>query len=95
MTDKSSTALTGLRVYPILLALLAAALFGAIAPAGKALLGDISPLPLAGLLYLAFRRGSWACFIAVLIADSVGSVGIDVAKPGARGYRAAGMADIS
>ena len=39
-------------LYPILQALLAALLFGASAPLAKVLLGEIQPIPLAGLLYL-------------------------------------------
>ena len=39
-------------LYPILQALLAALLFGASAPIAKVLLGDVQPIPLAGLLYL-------------------------------------------
>jgi drug/metabolite transporter (DMT)-like permease len=39
--------------YPILQALLAALLFGASAPIAKVLLGDVQPIPLAGLLYLS------------------------------------------
>jgi drug/metabolite transporter (DMT)-like permease len=55
------------RVAPILWCLTAAALFGASTPAAKALLGDMGPLTLAGLLYLgaaaaalpfSFRGGS-------------------------------------
>jgi uncharacterized membrane protein len=53
-------------LFPALLALLSAALFGAATPAGKLLLRDFPPLQLAGLLYLgaalavaplALRRG--------------------------------------
>lgn len=52
---------------PVLWCLIAAALFGASTPAAKALIGELSPLTLAGLLYLgaaiavapvAFRGGS-------------------------------------
>ncbi|MGE5294219.1 MAG: DMT family transporter [Solirubrobacterales bacterium] len=52
--------------YPVMMALLAAALFGAATPAGKWLLAGLTPLQLAGLLYLgggigtalsAFREG--------------------------------------
>jgi drug/metabolite transporter (DMT)-like permease len=39
-------------LYPMLQALLAALLFGASAPIAKVLLGDVQPIPLAGLLYL-------------------------------------------
>lgn len=39
-------------LYPMLQALLAALLFGASAPIAKILLGDVQPIPLAGLLYL-------------------------------------------
>ena len=47
--------------YPVLLALLSAALFGAATPLSKALLAGFSPLHLAGLLYLgaAVRLGPW------------------------------------
>lgn len=51
---------------PALWCLLAAALFGASTPVSKALLGDLGPLSLAGLLYLGaalatapFARGDW------------------------------------
>jgi len=40
-----------------LLALLSAALFGAATPAGKVLLGDLTPFQLAGLLYLGAALG--------------------------------------
>ncbi len=40
------------QTLPILQALLAAALFGASAPLAKLLLGQVEPIPLAGLLYL-------------------------------------------
>ena len=40
------------RIYPMLQALLAAALFGASAPLSKFLLGEVEPIPLASLLYL-------------------------------------------
>ncbi len=43
---------------PILLALLSAALFGASAPAGKAVIASFSPFQLAGLLYLGAALGS-------------------------------------
>lgn len=42
----------GQRLGPLLACLLAAALFGASSPASKELLGSLSPLTLAGLLYL-------------------------------------------
>src|SRR5512142_3324813 len=42
-----------------LLALLAAALFGASAPFAKLLLGQIAPIPLAALLYLGSGLGTW------------------------------------
>lgn len=57
MPTDGDVRLTGPRAYPVLLALLAAALFGAITPASKSLLNDISPLPLAGLLYLGGMLG--------------------------------------
>jgi drug/metabolite transporter (DMT)-like permease len=44
-------------VKPFALALLSAALFGAATPASKALLADLSPLQLAGLLYLGAALG--------------------------------------
>jgi drug/metabolite transporter (DMT)-like permease len=40
------------RLYPALLALAAALLFGASAPLAKVLLGQVQPIPLAALLYL-------------------------------------------
>jgi drug/metabolite transporter (DMT)-like permease len=45
-------------VQPLVLALLAALLFGASTPASKALLADLSPLQLAGLLYLGAALGT-------------------------------------
>ena len=48
-------------LYPMLQALLAALLFGASAPIAKVLLGDVEPIPLAGLLYL----GSGISLLAV------------------------------
>lgn len=42
---------------PVVLALAAAALFGASSPAGKWLLGELSPLQLAGFLYLGAALG--------------------------------------
>jgi drug/metabolite transporter (DMT)-like permease len=44
-------------LYPILQAILAAALFGASAPFAKLLLGEISPIPLASFLYLGSGLG--------------------------------------
>jgi drug/metabolite transporter (DMT)-like permease len=44
-------------IHPISLALLSAVLFGAATPASKALLTDVSPLQLAGLLYLGAALG--------------------------------------
>ena len=49
--------------YPISLALLSAALFGAATPASKALLGDLSAFQLAGLLYLGAAAGVLAILI--------------------------------
>jgi drug/metabolite transporter (DMT)-like permease len=43
--------------YPVVCAILAAALFGATAPAGKLLLSGLSPFQLAGLLYLGAAIG--------------------------------------
>lgn len=43
---------------PYLFVLVAAALFGASFPLGKRLLGDVAPLPLAGMLYLASGVGA-------------------------------------
>jgi drug/metabolite transporter (DMT)-like permease len=43
--------------YPVVCAILAAALFGATAPAGKLLLDGLSPFQLAGLLYLGAAIG--------------------------------------
>lgn len=44
-------------VYPVLQAILAAALFGASAPFAKLLLGKIAPIPLAAFLYLGSGLG--------------------------------------
>jgi drug/metabolite transporter (DMT)-like permease len=44
---------------PILMALLAAVLFGASAPLSKVLLGEIEPIPLAAFLYIGSGVGSW------------------------------------
>jgi hypothetical protein len=44
-------------LYPVSLALVSAALFGAATPASKALLGDLSAFQLAGLLYLGAAAG--------------------------------------
>ncbi len=49
--------MTHSRLYPMLQALLAAALFGASAPLAKLLLGEIQPIPLAALLYLGSGLG--------------------------------------
>lgn len=58
-----------LALYPIAIALVSAALFGAATPASKALLGNLSAFQLAGLLYLGaalgvltvlVRRRSWS-----------------------------------
>jgi drug/metabolite transporter (DMT)-like permease len=46
------------RLSPALLALLAALLFGASAPLSKLLLGSVSPVPLAALLYLGSGAGA-------------------------------------
>lgn len=45
------------KIYPIMMALLAAILFGASAPITKILLGEIQPIPLASLLYLGSGLG--------------------------------------
>ncbi len=45
-------------MQPLFLAILAAILFGASTPASKVLLGDLSPLQLAGLLYLGAALGT-------------------------------------
>ena len=45
-------------MQPILLALLAALLFGASTPASKVLLSEIGPFALAGLLYLGAALGT-------------------------------------
>jgi len=50
-------------LHPVLLALLAAALFGVATPASKTLLGSLSPFQLAGLLYLGAVLGSLAVII--------------------------------
>ena len=42
---------------PVAIALLSAALFGAATPASKWLLGELTPLQLAGLLYLGAALG--------------------------------------
>lgn len=44
-------------IYPIILALTAAVLFGASAPLAKLLLGEVEPIPLAALLYLGSGLG--------------------------------------
>ena len=44
-------------VYPMIQAIMAAALFGASAPLAKLLLGDIAPVPLAAFLYLGSGFG--------------------------------------
>ena len=51
-------------MQPLLLALLAALLFGASTPASKVLLGELSPFQLAGLLYLGAALGTapWAWY---------------------------------
>lgn len=45
-------------MQPLILALLAALLFGASTPASKALLGELAPFQLAGLLYLGAALGT-------------------------------------
>lgn len=45
-------------MHPLLLAVLAALFFGASTPASKVLLGELSPLQLAGLLYLGAALGT-------------------------------------
>lgn len=45
-------------MQPLLLAILAALLFGASTPASKVLLSELSPLQLAGLLYLGAALGT-------------------------------------
>ena len=53
-----------IQVYPLLLALLSAALFGAATPFGKTLLRSLSPYQLAGLLYLGASLGVLPLIIA-------------------------------
>ena len=55
-----------IHLVPILKALLAALLFGVSAPLAKALLGEVAPIPLAGLLYL----GSGLAALAWLAVQS-------------------------
>ncbi|PKO12203.1 MAG: EamA family transporter [Chloroflexi bacterium HGW-Chloroflexi-10] len=56
------------KLYPILLALLAALLFGASAPLSKILLGDVEPVMLAAFLYL----GSGFGLLIVKIFQQIG-----------------------
>jgi drug/metabolite transporter (DMT)-like permease len=55
-------------IYPIILALLAAFLFGASAPLAKLLLGEIDPIVLAGFLYL----GSGLGLLLIKVFQSIG-----------------------
>jgi len=52
-----SSYLKAQNLYPVLLALAGAALFGASAPLAKVLLGSIDPLVMAGLLYIGCGSG--------------------------------------
>ena len=54
--------MTWRRVYPIIQALLAAALFGVSTPLSKALLEGIRPIPLAAFLYLGSALGAMAWY---------------------------------
>ena len=52
----------------IIYALLAAALFGASTPFAKALVGQVAPVTLAGMLYLGSGLGLLACFVVRAVA---------------------------
>ncbi|MDD5502190.1 MAG: DMT family transporter [Candidatus Thermoplasmatota archaeon] len=72
--------MNGRRSYPIFQALLAAALFGASAPASKTLLGDIEPLPLAGFLYLGSGIGLLIFWLFGRLAGNAKSAEAGLAK---------------
>ena len=55
-----------MKTYPILLAFLSAALFGASTPASKVLLNTFPPFQLAGLLYL----GAAVSVAPIILRDS-------------------------
>jgi len=55
---------TYISIFPVILALLAAALFGMAAPASKQLLHTLNPFSLAGLLYLGASLGLFPVLIA-------------------------------
>lgn len=63
--------------YPVICAILAAALFGATAPAGKLLLRGLSPFQLAGLLYLGAAIGVLPLLSRNPQARSIGQITID------------------
>ncbi len=52
------------KYLPILQAMIAALLFGASAPLSKVLLGQVEPIPLAGLLYIGSGLGALLGFLA-------------------------------
>ncbi len=58
---------------PVVRAILAAVLFGASSPVSKALLGEVKPIPLAGLLYL----GSGIGVITFMAVRRVGSGAVE------------------
>lgn len=65
------------RYYPVLLAVLAAVLFGASAPLSKVLLGEVDPVLLAGLLYLGCGIGLLIFKLLLRASGAAGGVPLD------------------
>ena len=70
------------RIYPIFQALLAALLFGASAPVAKLLLGEIDPIPLAGLLYFGSGVSCLVVLGALRLGKRQGEAEAQLAKAG-------------
>ncbi len=79
-------------VQPVLLALAAAALFGAATPVSKLLLGSISPFQLAGLLYWGAAAGVLPLLIAEPAGDAPGMLTRSAASLAATGTGSASEA---
>lgn len=62
------------RAHPVFLAIVGAVLFGASAPVSKVLLGEVSPVLLAGLLYLGCGLGLLAFKLALRLSGSRGGL---------------------
>lgn len=76
MRSKTAGAAAHIPIAPVLKALLAALLFGLSAPLAKLLLGEVAPVPLAGLLYLGSGLAALALFAFQKRGIAAGEAGL-------------------